>query len=159
MPGEATGDQNASGGIYATGDMTLRAGGDIVAGNKTTIVHHHGLTPRDITKAPYKFLSYYDIGDRDIFFGRDAVIEELAGRIPRHKVVILNGQSGAGKTSLINAGLIPRLAENGYLYLAFRDYSDPLQQLRDYLDESPDFGIADVGQMSLLQLMRAIRDR
>ena len=29
MPGEATGDQKAAGGINATGDMTLRAGGDV----------------------------------------------------------------------------------------------------------------------------------
>ena len=153
------GNQNAAGGIRASGDLTLRAGGDIVTGNKTTIVHHHGPTPRDITKAPYKFLSYYDIGDRDIFFGRDSVIEDLAGQIPRHKVVIINGQSGSGKTSLINAGLIPRLAENGYLYLVFRDYSDPLRQLREYLADSPDIEIADVGQMSLLQIMRAVRDQ
>lgn len=62
-------------------DVTLQAGGDIVAGDKTTIHNYYGPKPQDITKAPYKFLSYYDIGDRDIFFGRDAVIEELAGEI------------------------------------------------------------------------------
>ena len=145
----------------ANWNRSIDIGGDvsgsvIVTGDEN-VVQFLCEKPRDLTKAPYKFLSYYDIGDRDIFFGRNAVIEQLAGQIPRHKVLILNGQSGSGKTSLLNAGLIPRLAENGYLYLAFRDYSDPLQQLRDYLDEACE--IADLVQMSLLRIMRAIRDQ
>lgn len=140
-------------------DVTLRAGGDIVAGDKTTIHNYYGPKPQDITKAPYKFLSYYDIGDRDIFFGRDAVVEELAGEIPRHKVLIINGQSGSGKTSLINAGLIPRLAENGYLYVYFRDYTNPLEQLREYFRDHPDFALPEADKLSLLQILRTIRSQ
>jgi WD40 repeat protein len=143
--------------VHEARDVTLRAGGDIVAGNKTTIRNYYGPQPQDITKAPYKFLSYYDIGDRDIFFGRDAVIEELAGEIPRHKVLIINGQSGSGKTSLLNAGLIPRLAENGYLYVYFRDYTNPLEQLREYFRDHPDFALPGAEKLSLLQILRAIR--
>lgn len=140
-------------------DVSLRAGGDIVAGDKTTIHNYYGPEPQDITKAPYKFLSYYDIGDRDIFFGRDAVIAELAGKIPRHKVLIINGQSGAGKTSLINAGLIPRLADIGYLYVYFRDYTNPLKQLGEYFQDHPDFAITDAKKLSMLQILRAIRSQ
>jgi len=51
--------------------------------------------PRDVTKAQYKFLSYYDVEDGDIFFGRDAAVKELASLISRHRVVILQGQSGS----------------------------------------------------------------
>jgi len=110
------------------GDFSLRAGGDIVAGNKTTVNNIIQRLVKQLTSTPYKFLTSYDIADRDIFYGRTAVVEELAGEMERHKVIIINGASGAGKSSLVNAGLIPRLTENGYSYIAFREYSDPLTQ-------------------------------
>lgn len=108
--------------------------GDIVGGDKTTIINNIiQQAAKKIIADPYKFLDSYSISDRDIFFGRDAVIEELVSNIPRHKILIINGRSGSGKTSLIHAGLIPRLADNGYHYLSFRDYDkDPIRQLREY---------------------------
>jgi hypothetical protein len=111
------------------GDLSLQAGGDIVAGNKTVITNIIQRLARELTTTPYKFLASYDIADRDIFYGRAAVVEELAGAVARHKAIIINGASGAGKSSLVNAGVIPRLADNGYSYVAFREYSDPLEQL------------------------------
>ena len=56
------------------------------------------------------------------------MIDELAGAVARHKAIIINGATGSGKSSLVNAGVIPRLADNGYSYVAFREYSDPLKQ-------------------------------
>jgi formylglycine-generating enzyme required for sulfatase activity len=117
-----------------TGNVTIQqARGDIVAGNKTVIQNIIQQAAQKIITAPYKFLASYDISDRDIFFGRTTVIEELVGKIPRYKTLVINGRSGSGKTSLINAGLIPRLADNGYHYLSFREYSDPLRQLREHV--------------------------
>ncbi|MFM7862982.1 MAG: hypothetical protein ACKPHU_02130, partial [Planctomycetaceae bacterium] len=43
------------------------------------------------------------------FFGRDKEIPDLADRIRQRPLTILYGQSGLGKTSLLNAGVIPRL--------------------------------------------------
>ena len=77
-------------------------------------------------------------------------------RLQRHKIVVLNGQSGSGKSSLINAGVIPRLAENNYLYVYVRDYRDPLQQLRRYFRENSQFSIPADGELSLLQILRAL---
>lgn len=119
------------------GHMT--AGGDIIAGNKTVIQNIIQQAARQIVTTPYKFLASYDISDHDIFFGRDAVIEQLVGNFPRFKTLVINGRSGAGKTSLINAGLIPRLADNGYQYISFREYSDPLRQLRDHAAQNEVF--------------------
>jgi hypothetical protein len=139
------------------GDLSLQAGGDIVAGNKTIINIQR--IAKELTTTPYKFLASYEIADRDIFYGRDGIIEELAAQVGRHKVILINGASGAGKSSLVNAGLIPRLADNGYTFVAFREYSDPLAQLQAYFDtahslppQSP-AKVAD-GQGSLLQLIR-----
>ena len=39
---------------------------------------------------------------------------------------VLFGESGSGKTSLLRAGLIPRLWEEGYVPILCRSYSDPL---------------------------------
>ena len=43
------------------------------------------------------------------FFGRDAEIREIFLRVRDQTLTILYGQSGYGKTSLLNAGLIPKL--------------------------------------------------
>jgi WD40 repeat protein len=44
-------------------------------------------------------------------FGRDAEITELYDLLFAERIVLLHSPSGAGKSSLIQAGLIPRLAE------------------------------------------------
>src|SRR5262249_22750179 len=52
--------------------------------------------------------------DQNRFFGRDDEARELLSRITAHSAVLLYAQSGAGKTSLINARVIPRLKEAGF---------------------------------------------
>jgi formylglycine-generating enzyme required for sulfatase activity/energy-coupling factor transporter ATP-binding protein EcfA2 len=141
------------------GDLSLQAGGDIVAGNKTIINNIIQHLAKELTATPYKFLASYEIADRDIFYGRDGVIEELAAQIGRHKVILINGASGSGKSSLVNAGLIPRVADSGYTFAEFREYSDPLAQLQSYFDTADSLPpqspakAADI-QGSLLQLIR-----
>ena len=132
-------------------------GGDVVAGNKTVIQNIIQQVAKKIVSQPYKFLSSYDISDRDIFFGRDALTAEIAGKIPRHKVLLINGASGSGKSSLINAGVIPRLAENGYTYVSFRDYSDPLRQLQDYLVKTAIFPTAGLEIELLTQIVQGFQ--
>lgn len=134
----------------------LAIGGDVVAGNKTVI--QHIIQQRELIVHPYKFLSSYDISDKNIFFGRDTLTKQLAGKVARHKVLLLNGAPGSGKSSLINAGLIPHLAENGYTYLSFRDYSDPLQQLQNCLIK---MGISPVSSLQpefLLHTLTAFKN-
>jgi hypothetical protein len=47
--------------------------------------------------------------DSDIFFGRETDMNSLYKLIMLEKIVVLFGKSGHGKSSLINAGLIPKL--------------------------------------------------
>ena len=54
----------------------------------------------------------FDYDDRELFFGRDEEIEYLTTVIINNKSTILHGKSGYGKTSLINAGIVPNLLEN-----------------------------------------------
>ncbi len=118
-----------------SGHLVQALHSDVHIGNKTIINQIIQQAAKQIISAPYKFLASYDIGDRDIFFGRDAVIEQVVGNLPRFKALVINGRSGSGKTSLIHAGVIPRLAENGYQYIAFREYSDPLRQLQEHVSQ------------------------
>jgi hypothetical protein len=48
------------------------------------------------------------------FFGRDREASELCSLVAAHRTVLLYAQSGAGKTSLVNAGVIPLLKQRGY---------------------------------------------
>jgi len=153
---------DSQGGIQigdVAGDISLQAKDDIVAGNKTVIQNIVQQTVKKLTTSPYKFLASYDISDKDIFCGRCLVIEELTSKVPRYKTLIINGASGSGKSSLVNAGLIPQLAENGYTYVSFREYSDPIQQLRRHLSQQKKVDIAqDASLLQLLQLFRATQD-
>ena len=59
----------------------------------------------------------FETEDRDRFFGRTRELEELLSLIIAHRAVLVYAQSGAGKTSLLKAGIIPRLEEQAYKVL------------------------------------------
>jgi formylglycine-generating enzyme required for sulfatase activity/class 3 adenylate cyclase len=82
---------------------------------------------------PYKFLDYYGPGDRSIFFGRDQEIEEVTTRLLTKPILVLYGRSGAGKTSLLQAGVLSRLTRPRHLTLTLRALSDPLKLMRNGL--------------------------
>jgi hypothetical protein len=53
--------------------------------------------------------------DADLFFGRTGELRELVSRIVANRVVLLYAPSGAGKTSILNAGVLPILErEEGF---------------------------------------------
>ena len=55
-----------------------------------------------------------DLQDQRIFFGRDDETEEIVSLIFSHQLVLVYAQSGAGKTSIFNAQVIPTLEKNGF---------------------------------------------
>ncbi len=57
---------------------------------------------------------------RAFFHGRDTEAAELTRLIEREPLTVLFGQSGLGKSSLLNAGVFPRLRRAGYLPLYLR---------------------------------------
>jgi WD40 repeat protein len=62
---------------------------------------------------PYKGLNNFREQDRRFFFGRDVYVDELAAKLARVPFVAVVGRSGSGKSSLVRAGLLPRLHEAG----------------------------------------------
>ena len=60
---------------------------------------------------PYRFLDYFDVEDAEFFFGREDDTERLLDLVSLHRLSVLFGRSAVGKTSLLRAGLMPRLRE------------------------------------------------
>ncbi|ONI80541.1 XRE family transcriptional regulator [Saccharothrix sp. ALI-22-I] len=58
---------------------------------------------------PYAGLAAYGTEDAEWFFGRDHLLDDLEQRIAHRRFVAVFGASGAGKSSLLCAGLVPRL--------------------------------------------------
>jgi serine phosphatase RsbU (regulator of sigma subunit) len=64
---------------------------------------------------PWPGLLAFDEQDRDFFFGRDAESEELLALVLNYRLTTLYGLSGLGKSSLLRAGLFPRLRDRDFL--------------------------------------------
>jgi len=81
--------------------------------------------------------------DSRLFFGGDSDTDELIGRLARFPVLVIIGNSGSGKSSLIRAGLIPALRQGHFRWegqpicswrvALFRPASSPFDYLAEIL--------------------------
>ncbi|MGK7898744.1 MAG: hypothetical protein AB4372_35300, partial [Xenococcus sp. (in: cyanobacteria)] len=62
---------------------------------------------------PYRGLESFEEKHASLFFGREEVIEELYKQVanPNNQLTVVSGISGSGKSSLVKAGLVPKLAQ------------------------------------------------
>ncbi len=91
--------------------------------------HHRLSSPRQSTKAasvywniqkhgsPYPGLLHFTRKYAPVFFGRDTEIGEILDRLraPEGRFMIISGDSGIGKSSVVDAGLLPKLETPGFL--------------------------------------------
>jgi WD40 repeat protein len=80
---------------------------------------------------PYRGMRPYEEDDQDSFRGREAEIEEAMSHIRLNPWLFVVGASGCGKSSLIRAGVIPRLRQKGYEPIIMRPGPDPLTSLNN----------------------------
>jgi len=59
---------------------------------------------------PFKGLMTFEVGDADLFFGRERLTAELVARLAGSSFLGVVGSSGSGKSSAVRAGLVPSLA-------------------------------------------------
>ena len=79
-------------------------------------------------------MDHFNPNDAQYFFGRDFFIEELYQATKNRNFIPILGASGSGKSSVVFAGLVPRLQEDGnWLFTYFRPGSarDPFSTLPD----------------------------
>ncbi|RLB51291.1 MAG: hypothetical protein DRI90_23055, partial [Deltaproteobacteria bacterium] len=86
------------------------------------------------SQSPFCGLLPFDEHQMDRFFGRDAEISAAIERLRIQPVLLVVGRSGAGKTSFAQAGVVPRLREQGrWLVLQLRPGPRPLLTLASRL--------------------------
>ncbi len=81
---------------------------------KSTIVSNEEVKdieslPPEPGEPPYQGMQYFDEKDAARFFGREALIAKIAGRLTRTRFLAIIGASGSGKSSLVRAGVVPAL--------------------------------------------------
>jgi WD40 repeat protein len=104
--------QNVAGTLYGCPiDLILQASGDLLP-IPDPCRGLPGLPRQPLPAAPFRFLERFTAADAEIFFGRNREIRQLRDTTMAEggpPVILMYGQSGAGKSSFLDAGLLPRL--------------------------------------------------
>jgi hypothetical protein len=90
---------------------------------------------------PWLGLASFTEETQSYFHGREEEVAELARRVQRKLLTVLFGQSGLGKTSILRAGLVPRLRSQGYcpvyVRIAYgREAPEPAEQIKEAIARS-----------------------
>jgi len=105
---------------------------------------------------PYKGLARYDAGDADLFVGRERLVDELLARLVDQRYLVVVGSSGAGKSSLVRAGLVPALwagalpGSQAWSVAVITPGGEPLQALTDTVAGRPDVVVVDQAEEAML---------
>ncbi|MDB9385992.1 nSTAND1 domain-containing NTPase [Microcystis aeruginosa] len=84
----------------------------------------------DKLPCPYRGLFHFGPGDAEYFFGRKSFIKTLFQATQTRNFIPLLGASGSGKSSVVFAGLVPKLQQEGHWqFTHFRPGSDPFHAL------------------------------
>jgi WD40 repeat protein len=135
-----TGETLVSSDIQHLNLVKDREGGlERLAAELTTItINARGGFPWDNTRPPFPGLLAFGESDAAIYFGRDDDIRRLVERLNARraqggaKLVAVLGASGSGKSSLLRAGLLPKIARDIHNWIVlppFRPQLHPIEEL------------------------------
>lgn len=111
-------------------------------------INTRGGFPWDGTRSPFPGLLAFDETDAAIYFGRDDDIRRLIERLNARraqggdKLVALLGASGSGKSSLLRAGVVPRLKRDPHNWIVLPPFRPQIQPL-DELAQAVATGVRD----------------
>ncbi|MEW5871145.1 MAG: SUMF1/EgtB/PvdO family nonheme iron enzyme [Chloroflexota bacterium] len=111
-----------------------------------------------IPACPYRGLFAFREADAGLFFGREAFVERLAAAVARRALAAVIGPSGSGKSSVVFAGLLPRLraltpspagrGEHGsWVIVDFRPGRQPYEALARALLPCLETGLSETGRL------------
>lgn len=105
---------------------------------------------------PYLFMQPFGFGDGYRFYGRQEITRELTDRIQANSTTFLDG---SGKTSVLQAGVIPLLLDQGHLPLMISVSGEPLgTSVKKQL--LPNIGDMEfLESMSLTEFVRRVSDQ
>jgi len=111
------------------------------------------VAPDSNLACPYPGMRPFTASDAGRFFGREAELDNIEYRL-RHgeREIYVIGASGSGKSSLVGAGLIPRLTRGApglpcFLVRSLRPGERPLERLAEALDGDMGEPATAVGQL------------
>ena len=154
-------------------DLNVAVGRDWIGGDKivnitrtTTIqISVDAVAQRPlVTASPYRGLDRFEDRDKDLFFGRDQLIARLLTQLNNTNLIFVLGASGSGKSSVVRAGLLPKLC--GLLGARFRYFTlvpdtNPFDSLRSSFrsdfSESQTRDLADAQRGTPSRLIRALQ--
>ena len=93
------------------------ARGNVPAAQVLAAAEGAGPRPGAVTGSPYRGLAVFGEQDAGWFFGREAAAAAVLDRMSRllagAGLLVVSGASGAGKSSLLRAGVLPRIRADG----------------------------------------------
>ncbi|WP_024802834.1 hypothetical protein [Nocardia sp. BMG51109] len=103
---------------------------------------------RDQGPVPYRGLESFDSADAEWFFGRTELTDQVRRHVDRlrqgprsPRILVVTGASGAGKSSLLRAGLVPELRRTGSTVAVHEPGAYPLRA--SAIDPNPDVIVID----------------
>ncbi len=83
-----------------------------------------------LENCPYRGLFVFREKDEPFFFGRETYTRKLVEAVQEKPLVVVIGASGSGKSSVVYAGLFPKLQHQGkWIITSFRPGNNPFQAL------------------------------
>ena len=92
-----------------------------------------------LPEQPYLHLYPFDLGQRSVFYGRAAAQQALLEKIQQSRLTLLHAPSGAGKTSLLRAGVQAALIEADHLPIYLPRPSRPVHAIRQFILPKPPY--------------------
>ena len=114
-----------------------------------------------IPKPGYFRLQPYNAADRDVFERLDGADREILNWLTSTKssLLYLSGASGVGKSSLLSAGVLPKLREADWSVIETRTFENPMARMRAaLLGTKSVFKRMPVDGLSLRELLRKAAD-
>lgn len=114
-------------------DCTVRSRWETEVGRLRQLLQR-GPPPEERLPCPYPGLLAFGIEEAGLFFGRDQESDDISRRIRQQNFLLVVGPSGSGKSSLVSAGVLPRLTAadaEGWLVQTLRPDAGALQRLAD----------------------------
>jgi CHASE2 domain-containing sensor protein len=68
---------------------------------------------RRLKGSPFRGLAAFEASHSAVFFGRDAAVARVTAKLRTARFLLVIGASGTGKSSLLRASLVPRVAKPG----------------------------------------------
>ena len=106
---------------------------------------------------PYRGLQPFRVEDKPFFFGRDKMIASLVAKVLERNFVVVVGNSGSGKSSLVRAGLMAQLQKNlipdgtRWEVALMRPLTDPLREFADLLIQRLDPNLAKAEKLKVVR--------